>query len=102
MTGENKGVMGERTLHGHPPPPCFCVCAGMIGLTDECPGCAGMIGVRGEKQFTADSRRRRKRDGNTEITETGTQRAQRLGGVWKQIGAVEIVGAPTFINYYYR
>jgi hypothetical protein len=34
------------------PPPCFCVSTGMIGLTGECLGCTGMIGVRGEKQST--------------------------------------------------
>jgi hypothetical protein len=63
-----------------------------------------MIGVRGEKQFTADSRqltarsqRRRKRDGNTEITETGTQRAQSLRRAREQTGAGEIVGAPTIL-----
>jgi len=28
------------------PPPCFCECTGIIGLTGECLGCTGMIGVR--------------------------------------------------------
>ena len=29
------------------PTPCFCVCAGIIGLTGEWLGCAGMIGLSG-------------------------------------------------------
>ncbi len=37
------------------PPPYFCVCTGMIELTGECRGSTGMIGLRGEKQPTADS-----------------------------------------------
>jgi hypothetical protein len=30
-----------------PPPPCFCVCTGIIGLTGEFLGCTGMIGLSG-------------------------------------------------------
>ena len=29
------------------PPPCFCVCTGIIGLTGEFLGCTGMIGLSG-------------------------------------------------------
>jgi predicted nucleic acid-binding Zn finger protein len=29
----------------YPPPPCFCVCAGMIGLMGAFRGCAGIIGL---------------------------------------------------------
>jgi len=31
----------------HPPPPCFCVCTGIIGLTGGFFGCTGMIGLSG-------------------------------------------------------
>jgi hypothetical protein len=31
---------------GNPPPHCFCVCAGIIGLRWRLLVCAGMIGVR--------------------------------------------------------
>jgi hypothetical protein len=33
MARENKGVIGEGILWKTPPPPMFCVSAGMIGLT---------------------------------------------------------------------
>jgi len=31
------------------PPPCFCVCTGMIGLTGEFPGCTGIVGLSRRK-----------------------------------------------------
>src|SRR5208282_1562097 len=46
MDEENKRVTGEHILQEAPPPPCFCVCTGIIGLTGECLGCTGMIGLR--------------------------------------------------------
>jgi len=33
------------------PPPCFCVCTGMIGLTGLPRVCTGIVEVSGEKQF---------------------------------------------------
>jgi hypothetical protein len=43
---ENKGVIGEGILREAPPPPMFCVSAGIIGLTGEWLVSAGMIGLR--------------------------------------------------------
>ncbi|MGA3200731.1 MAG: hypothetical protein ABSD89_15205, partial [Halobacteriota archaeon] len=52
---ENKRVAGDELLREAPPPPCFCVCTGIIGLTGECLGCTGMIGVMGERWFKVES-----------------------------------------------
>jgi len=42
---ENKRVIGEHILQNAPPPPCFCVCTGMIGLTGVFRGCTGIAGL---------------------------------------------------------
>src|SRR5208337_3159576 len=52
MVVENKRVAGEHISQKAPPPPCFCVCAGMIGLTGTCRGCTGIIGLSMRKSET--------------------------------------------------
>src|SRR5271157_5004999 len=48
---ENKRVMRERILAEGTPPPCFCVSAGIIGLTGERTVSAGIVGLSGEQEL---------------------------------------------------
>jgi len=65
--------MRERILAEGTPPPCFCVSAGIIGLTGERTVSAGIVGLSGEQElFKVKSWKSKVEDKtriNAEITE---------------------------------